>query len=173
MKKMYTLALSLIVAFSLFACSSGDKPQEDEIAGAAPAFTLKNDQGNDVKLADFSGRVIILDFWATWCPPCRQEIPYFVALQKEYGEQGLQVIGISLDQQGWDVVKSFMQEQGINYPILMGDQSIYKAYQQLLPARERGGIPFTFVLNRQGVIKQKFVGYRDRSVFEAAVKSLL
>ena len=172
MKKMYTLALSLIVAFSLFACASDNKPQEDEVAGAAPAFVLKDGQGTDVKLADFSGKVIILDFWATWCPPCLREIPHFVDLQKEYGKQGLQVIGISLDQQGWDVVKPFMQEQGINYPILMGDQSIYNAYQQLLPARERGGIPFTFILDRQGVIKGKFVGYRDRSVFEAAVKSL-
>ena len=169
MKKIYTLTLTLLIGFTLIACASDKSSQESK----APAFTLKDQQGNEIKLADFSGKVIILDFWATWCSPCRKEIPHFIELQNEYGSEGLQVIGISVDQKGWGVVKPFMKEQGINYPILMTDQTVYKAYQELLPPAQRGGVPFTFIIDRQGIVRDQFVGYRNKSFFKRAVKPLL
>src|SRR5690348_13547526 len=88
---------------------------------AAPDWHLSDVDGKPVKLSDFKGKVVILDFWATWCPPCRAEIPEFVAIQKKYADKGFTVIGISLDQQGASVVKSFMNQLGMNYPVVIGN----------------------------------------------------
>ena len=93
-------------------------------AAPAPAFNLQDLSGNPVKLSDYTGKVVILDFWATWCPPCRAEIPNFVELQKEYGKQGLVVIGVSLDEGGVAGVADFAKSQNVNYPIVMGNQDV-------------------------------------------------
>ncbi len=181
MSKILTPILALLLTFTLIACASekktGDKKTKKEksvtSSTEAPAFTLKDSQYNDVSLADFNGKVIILDFWATWCPPCLMEIPHFIELQKEYGEKGLQVIGVSVDQEGWKAVTPFVQEQGINYPILLTDRSVYMAYQKLLPPGQQGGIPFTFILDKEGNVQDQIVGYREKVYFESAVKQLL
>ena len=168
MSKIVKMALVVAAALVVVSCTAQDNNKSDSLA-----FTLKDSQGNSVSLADYKGKVVILDFWATWCPPCRREIPHFVALQKEYGSKGLQVIGVAVDQDGWDKVKPFIQSNGINYPVLMYTEDVYEAYQQLLPRSERGGIPFTFVIDKTGQVKAKYVGYRDKAVFEAAIKPLL
>ncbi|MCX6639289.1 MAG: TlpA disulfide reductase family protein [bacterium] len=188
MKKLYLIATLVIVALLTISCSQNKKNADttkasdppasqvqpaNQAGSAAPAFTLTDDQNHEVKLSDFSGKVIILDFWATWCPPCRAEIPDFIALQKQYGAKGLQVIGVSVDQKGWEVVTPFMQSQGINYPILMSNDGVYTAYQNLLPEEQRGGIPFTFIIDGKGIIKDKVVGARPREYFESSVKPLL
>lgn len=167
MKRIFSFILAFSVALSLIASASDkENPQ-------APAFTLKDAQGTEFALSDYSGKVIILDFWATWCPPCRMEIPHFIELQNEYGKKGLQVIGVSVDRGGWVVVTPFIDENGINYPIIMSDQQAYQEYQELLPKSERGGVPFTFIIDKEGIVRDKFVGYREKAVFEAAIKPLL
>lgn len=181
MNKIVAYLLTPLVVLTLIACAQekksdnqgtkGESPVSESVK--APAFMLKDGQGNDVKLAVFNGKVIILDFWATWCPPCRMEIPHFIELQKEYGEKGLQVIGISVDQEGWKVVTPFIEEQGINYPILLTDQKTYLDYQKLLPPGLQGSIPFTFILDRQGNVSDQVVGYREKNYFESKIKSLL
>ncbi len=148
-------------------------PLVQKSAQKAPLFSLQNADGQTINAAEFKGKVLILDFWATWCPPCREEIPHFIELQNQYGAQGLQVVGISVDQQGWSVVKPFIQANGINYPILMYTEDVYRDYQELIEPAMRGGIPFTFIIDRQGNVREKFVGYRDKSVFESAIKPLL
>jgi cytochrome c biogenesis protein CcmG/thiol:disulfide interchange protein DsbE len=168
MKRVLSLVITLSVTLSLIACAS-----EKKTSGAAPDFTLNDGQGNAVSLSDYSGKVVILDFWATWCPPCRMEIPHFIELQNEYGDKGLQIIGVSVDREGWAVVTPFISENGINYPIVMTDQQAYQVYQELLPQVERGGVPFTFIIDKKGIIQDKFVGYRDKEFFEAAIKPLL
>jgi cytochrome c biogenesis protein CcmG/thiol:disulfide interchange protein DsbE len=190
MKKVSTILLAAILTFALMACASDKKSEEaktpenqtmaqTKISGApdavtAPDFTLQDAEGNDLTLSSYKGKVIILDFWATWCPPCRMEIPHFIELQETYGDSGLQVIGVSVDQQGWEAVRPFIQQYKINYPVvLLTNSGIYNAYQNLLPANERGGIPFTFVIDRNGRIQHQYVGYRDKKVFEEAVKPLL
>ncbi len=136
-----------------------------EIAGSAPAFTLTDLSGKPVSLADFRGKVVILDFWATWCPPCKKEIPDFVELQKQYGSKGLQVVGIALDQP--DKVMAFTQQNGINYPVLLGNEAITGTYGGI------DGIPTTFIIDKKGKIINRFEGFRPRDVFETEIKKLL
>jgi len=136
-------------------------------SGAAPAWELKDLEGKTVKSSDFKGKVVILDFWATWCPPCRAEIPHFVDLQKTYGDKGLTVIGVSLDEGGPKVVKEFSQKFKVNYPMVMGNDKIVSDYGGV------EGIPTTFVIDRQGRIVNKHVGYADKETFEKEIKPLL
>src|SRR5690348_15801968 len=93
----------------------------------APQWELKDLDGKPVKLSDYKGKVVILDFWATWCWPCRMEIPGLIDLQKKYGDRGLVVIGVSLDD-GPDVVRSFMKRQGVNYSVVMANSKIADDY---------------------------------------------
>ena len=148
------------------------KPSSDETpAGtnyeSAPSFTLQNINGEKVSLSDFSGKVVILDFWATWCPPCKEEIPHFIELYEQYKDEGLAVIGIATDREGVSVVKPFVQKYGIQYPVLISDGQAATAYGGIV------SIPTTFIIDSAGNIRQKYVGYRDKSVFEADIKKFL
>lgn len=137
-------------------------------AGApAPRFELKNLEGKPVKLADFQGKVVLLNFWATWCVPCRQEIPGFVALQQQYGDKGLVIIGVSLDEQGVDVVKKFAKQFEVTYPVVMGNEKLIADYGNI------EAVPTTFVIDREGRIAGRHVGFADKAIFEEAIKPLL
>lgn len=131
----------------------------------APKFTLTDIEGRRLSLSDYRGKVVILDFWAPWCPPCKREIPDFIALQKQYESRGLQIIGIGLDQQ--ENVASFARENGINYPVLIGDDDISKLYGGI------SGIPTTFIIDKEGNVSSRFEGFNDKTVFEEAIKKLL
>jgi thiol-disulfide isomerase/thioredoxin len=123
---------------------------------AAPDCELADLNGKPIKLSNFRGHVVILDFWATWCAACRMEIPHFVDLQEQYGNKGLAVIGVSLDEQGPEVVKKFVKQFSVNYPIAIGSEKVAEAY---------GGIdalPTTFVIDRQGRIVSRHIGYDDK-----------
>jgi thiol-disulfide isomerase/thioredoxin len=133
----------------------------------APDWKLADLNGKIVNFSDFRGRVLILDFWATWCGPCRIEIPHFVELQKQYGNKGLTVIGVSLDEQGPEVVKQFVKQLGVNYPIVIGNEKVAEAYGGI------DGIPTTFVIDRQGRIVSQHIGYNDKATFEKEVQSVL
>jgi cytochrome c biogenesis protein CcmG/thiol:disulfide interchange protein DsbE len=145
----------------------GDKAPPGPGAKPAPSFTLQDLKGNQISLSDFKGKVVVLDFWATWCPPCVKEIPHFIELYEQYKDQGFAMVGISVDREGVSVVKSFAQKYRINYPILMTDGQVDKTYGGI------PGIPTTFVIDSAGNIRQKYVGYRDKAVFEADIKALL
>lgn len=136
-----------------------------ELTGSAPAFTLTDLSGKPVSLSDFRGKVVILDFWATWCPPCKKEIPDFVELQKQYGSQGLQIVGIALDQP--NKVMDFTKQNGINYPVLLGNEATTVTYGGI------DGIPTTFIIDKKGKIINRFEGFRPRSVFESEIRKLL
>jgi peroxiredoxin len=141
----------------------------------APAFHLDNANRKLMSNADFHGKVVLLDFWATECGGCRQEIPAFIGLQKIYGQQGLRAVGISMDiayenlksaDQGWQRVTPFVREQGINYPILMADGAVTKAYD----IRE---MPTTYLIDKSGRIAATYVGVVERDDIEANIKKLL
>lgn len=132
----------------------------------APDFALTSTDGKTIKLSDFRGKVVVVDFWATWCPPCKAEIPDFIKLYSQYKDDGFQMLGISLDQGGLSDVKPFMKDYGINYPIVMGDNQVVAAYGGIR------GIPTTFVIDKEGKIKASFEGYRPASVFEKLIQQL-
>jgi len=146
---------------------SGDKAPTSPGGKPAPSFTLQDLNGKTVSLSDFKGKVVILDFWATWCPPCVVEIPHFIELYKQYKDQGFAMVGISLDREGIGVVESFARKYQVNYLILMADSQVANAYGGIT------GIPTTFVIDPAGNIRQKYIGYRDKAVFEADIKALL
>lgn len=156
-------------AFAMLATAAGLQTvaNKSNATKAAPDWQLKDLDGKSVKLSDFKGKVVILNFWATWCPPCRREIPSFVSLQKEYGDKGLVIIGVSLDEKGPAAVKPFISKMGINYPVVMGDPKV---------AADYGGIavvPTTFVIDRNGNVAAMHEGDAPRATFESQIKPLL
>jgi peroxiredoxin len=160
----------LIGAVSIFyVMSSSSTPRQYSPASntnaAAPQFTLTDVVGHPITLSNYRGKVVILDFWAPWCPPCRREIPDFISLQNQYTSQGLQIIGIGLDQQS--NVAAFVQQYGINYPVAVGDDAISNLYGGV------SGIPTTFIIDKEGNISNKFEGFTDRTIFEQEIKKLL
>jgi thiol-disulfide isomerase/thioredoxin len=140
-------------------------------AGAKPAnlnFTMKDLEDKDVTLASYKGKVIVLDFWATWCGPCKLEIPGFVDLQTRYGAKGLQFVGISVDDK-LPLLKPYAAEYKMNYPVLqgLGHEEVQNAYGPIW------GIPVTVVIDRDGKICRKHEGMTGKDVFEGEIKSLL
>jgi cytochrome c biogenesis protein CcmG/thiol:disulfide interchange protein DsbE len=138
-------------------------------ADAAPAkldFTLKDMTGADVRLADHRGKVVLLNFWATWCGPCRVEIPAFVELQEKYRDKGLSILGVSIDDTP-DQLKPFADQMKINYPLLMLQSDVEEAYGPLW------AVPTTFVIGRNGSICGKHIGPATREQLESEIKALL
>ncbi len=170
-RKVYWLAgvgLVLVAFGIVWGVSSREKrtPATAE-RPPAPEFALMDLGGKTVRLSDFKGQVRIVDFWATWCPPCRAEIPHFQALYEKYRQQGMTVIGISLDETGAQDVRSFAESVGMTYPTLMGDAPTALAYDGV------PSIPTTFVIDRKGRVYRKYVGYQERAVFEKDIQELL
>ncbi len=137
------------------------------VGTAAPAFSLPDVSGRSVSLADFSGKVVVVNFWATWCPPCRAEVPDFVRLQSKYRARGLAFVGISMDTGGARDVRPFMEDNNINYTMLLGNDDVTKAYGGIV------GIPTSFLIDRKGRIVRRFDGYTDPKVWDQTLQEVL
>jgi peroxiredoxin len=149
---------AILAVFILSACGRS-------VPATAADLNLRDLNGNMVNLSDFKGKVIILDFFATWCPPCKQEVPDFIKLQNEYGDKGFQMIGISLSRMS--DMQAFARDFGINYPVLIDDGYAAAVYG---PVRS---IPMTFVIDQNFKVVKKYIGFRPKEVFEADIKALL
>lgn len=137
------------------------------IGKAAPDFALKTLDGKNLKLSDLRGKAVVLNFWATWCPPCKVELPWFVDLQKQYGPNGLQIVGISEDEGGKEKVAAFVKEMGVNYTIAVDDDSVSQKYGDV------EDLPTTFYIDRNGKIVEFAMGLVDRSEIEQKLKAAM
>ena len=172
----------MIVIFAstlLFGCESEVKENKEttldtntelvhsEEPEKAADFTLKTIDGEEVSLSDFEGKVVLLDFWATWCPPCRRGVPDLVEIQKKYKDE-LVIIGISLDNQSTVAdIEPFIEEYGINYPVVLGNQQVVNDYGNIQ------AIPTSFIIDQSGNIKQTHVGLVPKSTLVSDIEDLL
>jgi peroxiredoxin len=164
-KKLAVLiaAIGLVAALYLHRrASKAGAPNHD----TAPAVALVDLRGNNVSPARYKGKVVLVNFWAAWCAPCRAEIPQFVALQEKYGSQGFQAVGVSLDDPA-AVLRDFCREHKVNYPMVMGSQKIAEGFGGVL------GLPTTFLIGRDGHIRSKHVGATDFPKLEREITALL
>ena len=133
----------------------------------APDFTLPDVHGKAVKLSDFRGRVVLLNFWATWCQPCQREIPWFIDFQQTYGRRDFAVLGVSLDEDGWTSVKPYIERKKTNYPVMVGNNELSALYGGI------GDLPTTLLIDKSGHIAVTHVGLCTRSDYEGEIKGLL
>ena len=133
----------------------------------APGFSLEDSTGALIKLSSYKGRVVLLDFWATWCTGCKQEIPWYMEFQDKYGKSGLSAIGVSLDDDGWKSVKPFLQEHKVNYPIVIGN------WGTMGKSFGFESMPATLLIDRDGKIADLHVGMVNKNGFEKEIQTLL
>ena len=165
------ILVALAAVALLYGCSgptsvrAAVKPEKDR--KPAPSFNLTDATGKAVKLADFKGKVVLLNFWATWCGPCKVEIPWFIEFQQTYKDRDFVVLGVSFDDDGWKSVKPYIEEKKINYRVMIGDELIAQHY---------GGVeslPTTFVVDKAGRIASIHIGLVSKSEYKNEIETLL
>jgi peroxiredoxin len=156
-----------ILAVLLGMCPLLQSQITPKIGQPAPDFTLLDATGSQVKLSALKGRVVLLDFWATWCHGCKVEIPWYMEFENKYGKDGLAAIGVSMDEDGWKSVKPFLQEHQLNYPVVIGTQEVANEYGGL------SSLPMTLLIDRRGNIAESHAGMVNKDEFEQKIKELL
>ena len=137
-----------------------------EIGQPAPDFELSTLDGKAVHLSDYRGKAVVLNFWATWCDPCKVEMPWLVDLQQRYGPQGLQIVGVAMDDSGKDAIQTFAQQMGVNYVVLQGKNAVGDAYGAT-------GYPTTVYIDRNGKVLNHILGLVSKSEIEDNIKQAL
>jgi peroxiredoxin len=162
------ISLMLVFGFNVARKPSATKAASDSLTGQlAPNFTLQTLEGKTVHLSDYRGRAVVLNFWATWCAPCKIEMPWFVDLQNQYGPKGLQLLGVAMDDASPSDIADFAKEMGVNYPILVGKEAVGQSY---------GGVPFmpeTFYIDRNGKIVDSAFGLKGKGEIEDDIKKIV
>ncbi len=168
-KVVVAMCLGSIALFSACSDSQSVRASAKNEKGRKPApnFTLKDSNGKSVSLADYKGKVVLLNFWATWCGPCGLEIPWFEEFEQQYKSQGFAVLGVSMDDDGWSAVKPYMEEHKMNYRVLLGNDSVSQLYGGL------DALPTTFIIDREGNIAYPHVGLIGKNEYLSEIRSLL
>jgi thiol-disulfide isomerase/thioredoxin len=163
----FVVALMLYFGYHQARRSGGSLTTRLKQSSPAPDFSLESLDGKTTRLSDFRGKAVLLNFWATWCGPCKIEMPWFVDFQKQYGTQGLQIVGVAMDDASKEDIGKFAKDMGVNYPILIGKEAVGDQY---------GGVPAlpeTFLIARDGKIVDKIIGLRGKAEIEDAIKEAL
>jgi len=169
---MHAAAVSVALALVLAGCSrpssspTGDLKSEGQ-RKPAPNFSLKDADGNAVNLSDYRGKVVLVNFWATWCGPCEAEIPWFIEFEKKYKDQGFAVLGVSMDDDGWKSVRPYVASHKINYRIMIGSELVSQQFGEI------ESLPTSFVLDREGRIASNHIGLVDKVDYQNEIVKLL
>ena len=171
--KLIRVLVILAVGWFVFAqglsAATGDSLIAPASRKSAPGFSLTSADGTPINLADYRGKVVLLDFWATWCGGCKQEIPWYMEFDEKYRRQGLAVIGVSLDEDGWKSVKPFLASGGntaMKYPVVIGNDALAKEYNVT-------NMPVTLLIDKEGKVALSHSGVVDKGDFEAHILQLL
>ena len=163
----YTVLTAALLAFALAIPGVSAGLRHNSLLNKpAPAFALTSLDNQGIDLSALRGRVVLLNFWATWCAPCQVEIPHFIEWQAKYRDDGLTIIGISMDDDS-EPVKSFVAKRNLNYPIVLGDEKLGLAYGGIL------GLPITYLVDRKGIVRARYMGETHLGAIEAAIRRLL
>jgi len=163
----FVVALMLYFGYHKARRSGGSLTTRLTQSSPAPDFSLESLDGKTTRLSDFRGKAVLLNFWATWCGPCKIEMPWFVDFQKQYGSQGLQIVGVAMDDASKEDIGKFARDMGVNYPILIGKEAVGDQYGGI------PGLPETFLIARDGKIVDKIIGLRGKAEIEDAIKEAL
>jgi peroxiredoxin len=170
MSLLRSSAIVILGCAAFTGCSNSNvraavKPEKER--KLAPDFSLKDSSGKTVKLSEYRGKVVLLNFWATWCGPCKIEIPWFIDFQQQYKDRDLVVLGISMDEDGWTSVKPYVEQKKINYRVAIGTEELSTLY---------GGVdalPTTFMIDRAGRIASTHLGLVSKSEYQTEIQDLL
>jgi len=162
MSKKYLVTVVVVLAI-LFGCTHKGTPSGGNVAAD---FVLQDMNGKDVRLSDYRGKVVLLEFWATWCPPCRASIPGIEKLFKSYKDKGLVILAVSLDEGGWDSVKSFISSNGMTYTVLKGNDEVSASYQVRT-------IPMMLIVDKDGRISKRYLGFGNEEDLEKDIQTIL
>ena len=168
---LLAIATVTLIAAGMYMISTGNtsKGSDKSAAEAIFAASFHDLQGKPQALSQWRGKILVVNFWATWCPPCIAEIPEFIQAQKQYGEQGVQFIGIAIDKK--DKVQTFAQDTGMNYPVLLSELDGMDLARQL--GNADSGLPFSVIIDRNGKVVSTKLGKLSREKLEYLIKSLL
>jgi peroxiredoxin len=164
MKTPNLLSFILLSFFVIVACS-GEQESVNDNAQSAPSFSLQTLEGKTLTLEDYKGKVLLLNIWDTWCPPCIMEIPHFIEIYDEYEKEGFEILGVAVARDGRDAVEKFVKDHKINYPIAYATQELFNTYGPI------SGIPTSFLIDKKGRIVEKYIGMPGQN--PNAVKQVL
>jgi peroxiredoxin len=157
------------LAVVLVCCALPEQPyiKAEKDRKPAPDFSLKDAGGAIVKLSDYHGKIVLLNFWATWCGPCEEEIPWFIGFQQEFKDRDFAVLGISVDEDGWDAVKPFVARRKVNYRVMLGGEEVSQIYGNV------ENLPTTFIIDREGRIARTHIGLVSRNTYKQEILQLM
>lgn len=164
---LYAIFFCFVVALISGCMPQTNNNVEKVVNAPAKDFSLLNIDNKIVTLADFKDKIVILNFWATWCPPCQKEIPDFVSFYEKYQDKGVVIVGVAIDEEGVKVVKPFTEEYKMNYPVLIGNDKVVADYGGMV------AVPTSFLIDKSGKICKRYLGFRSINEYQKDIDSLL